>query len=475
MLDHVSLTVSDLPGAEPFYDAVMAALGYPKVHASADWLGYGQRCDADRPDLSYLSVRAGAPPDAAHGRHLCFKAPSRAAVDAFWAAGLAAGGSDDDAPACARATTPTTTPPSWSTRPATASKRRAIAGLDSAPAHAQIRRRRALRPRPPLTGCAGACLWRHAGGLRQRRLQGAPRPRRPKEQDARGDASMTVAFTFPGQGSQAVGMGKALAEAFPPARAVFDEVDAALGQKLSALMFEGPEDELTLTANAQPALMAVSLAVVARAGGGSRPRSRARRRLRRRPFARRIFGAVRRRRLHPRRHGAPAAHPRRRDAEGRAGRRRAPWRRCSGSTSSRPPRPPRPRPRRARSARPPTTMAAGRSSSPATKAAVERAFEIAKAKGARRAMLLPVSAPFHCALMQPAADAMAEALADSRRSRRRSCRWSPMSTAAPITDPERSARRWSAQVTGTVRWREMRRLHGGAGRDAFSRSAPARC
>lgn len=73
---------------------------------------------------------------------------------------------------------------------------------------------------------------------------------------------MAVAFTFPGQGSQAVGMGKALAEQFAEARAVFDEVDAALGEKLSATMFEGPEDVLTLTANAQPALMAVSMAVL---------------------------------------------------------------------------------------------------------------------------------------------------------------------------------------------------------------------
>ena len=73
---------------------------------------------------------------------------------------------------------------------------------------------------------------------------------------------MSIAFTFPGQGSQAVGMGKALADAFPSARAVFDEVDAALSQKLSALMWEGPEAELTLTANAQPALMAVSMAVL---------------------------------------------------------------------------------------------------------------------------------------------------------------------------------------------------------------------
>src|SRR5579871_5315696 len=85
-------------------------------------------------------------------------------------------------------------------------------------------------------------------------------PVRPPISDREG--LLSVAFVFPGQGSQAVGMGKALGEAFAPARAVYAEVDAALGQNLSHLMFEGPEAELTLTANAQPALMAVSLAVV---------------------------------------------------------------------------------------------------------------------------------------------------------------------------------------------------------------------
>jgi catechol 2,3-dioxygenase-like lactoylglutathione lyase family enzyme len=98
MLDHVSITVSDLRRAERFYDAVMAALGVPKVGATDVWLGYGQRCDADRPDLTYLAVKPGPAPEAAHGRHWCFKAPSRAAVDAFWAAGLGAGGSDDGPP-----------------------------------------------------------------------------------------------------------------------------------------------------------------------------------------------------------------------------------------------------------------------------------------------------------------------------------------------------------------------------------------
>ena len=106
---------------------------------------------------------------------------------------------------------------------------------------------------------------------------------------------MKRAFIFPGQGSQAVGMGKALAEAFPQARAVFDEVDEALGQKLSGLMFEGPDEELTLTDNAQPALMAVSLAVIRVLEAEAGLDLERARRLRRRPLARRIFGARRRR------------------------------------------------------------------------------------------------------------------------------------------------------------------------------------
>ena len=102
---------------------------------------------------------------------------------------------------------------------------------------------------------------------------------------------MSIAFVFPGQGSQAVGMGKALADNFASARNVFDEVDEALGEKLTAVMWDGPADRLTLTENAQPALMAVSLAAHARARERGRPRSRARCGVRRRPFARRIFGA----------------------------------------------------------------------------------------------------------------------------------------------------------------------------------------
>lgn len=98
MLDHVSIAVADMVAAERFYDAVMAALGVAKVGADAAWLGYGERCDGKRPDLTYLAVQQGARPDDSQARHWCFKAPSRAAVDAFWRAGTAAGGSDDGAP-----------------------------------------------------------------------------------------------------------------------------------------------------------------------------------------------------------------------------------------------------------------------------------------------------------------------------------------------------------------------------------------
>ena len=98
MIDHVSITVSDLARAERFYDAVMAALGIPKVGSDAAWLGYGERADAAHPERAYLSIRLGPTPEAAAGRHWAFRAPDRAAVEAFWRAGLAAGGADDGAP-----------------------------------------------------------------------------------------------------------------------------------------------------------------------------------------------------------------------------------------------------------------------------------------------------------------------------------------------------------------------------------------
>ena len=98
MLDHVSITVSDLAAAERFYDAVLAALGATKVGSNRSWIGYGARSDAAHPERSYLSIRLGPKPEDAPRRHWCFKAPSRVAVEAFWRAGLAQGGRDDGAP-----------------------------------------------------------------------------------------------------------------------------------------------------------------------------------------------------------------------------------------------------------------------------------------------------------------------------------------------------------------------------------------
>jgi catechol 2,3-dioxygenase-like lactoylglutathione lyase family enzyme len=98
MLDHVSITVANLHRAERFYDAIMAALGVLKVGTSQEWIGYGERCDAAHPDRTYLSIRPGSVPEPAAGRHWCFKASTREAVDAFWKAGLEAGGTDNGAP-----------------------------------------------------------------------------------------------------------------------------------------------------------------------------------------------------------------------------------------------------------------------------------------------------------------------------------------------------------------------------------------
>jgi len=98
MLDHVSITVSDLDAAERFYDAVMTALGVAKVGRRDNWLGYGERANAAFPDRAYIAIYGGARPGEASRRHWCFKAASRAEVDAFWSAGMAAGGSDDGPP-----------------------------------------------------------------------------------------------------------------------------------------------------------------------------------------------------------------------------------------------------------------------------------------------------------------------------------------------------------------------------------------
>ena len=264
---------------------------------------------------------------------------------------------------------------------------------------------------------------------------------------------MTTAFVFPGQGSQAVGMGKALAEAFPAARAVFDEVDAALGEKLSALMFEGPEDRLTLTANAQPALMAVSLAAfrvlqaeagvdlardakfvaghslgeysaLAAAGALSIHDTAKLLRLRGDAMQKAVAPGV----------GAMAALLGLDYETGVAVAQEAAKETggiCQIANDN----------------------GGGQVVASGEKAAVEKAIEIAKTKGARRAMMLSVSAPFHCALMQPAADAMAHALATATI-RAPSVPLIANVTASAVTSPDEIRKLLVAQVTGTVRWRE---------------------
>jgi [acyl-carrier-protein] S-malonyltransferase len=261
---------------------------------------------------------------------------------------------------------------------------------------------------------------------------------------------MTIALTFPGQGSQAVGMGKALAETFPEARAVFAEVDDALGESLSRIMFEGPLDTLTLTENAQPALMAVSLAALrvleargvriggniayvaghslgeysALAAAGSLSITDAARLLRTRGRA--MQEAV------PVGEGAMAAligldY----DAARSVAEEAAEGEVCAAANDNAP----------------------GQVVVSGAKAAVERAVEIAKAKGAKRAILLPVSAPFHCALMAPAARVMAEALA-AVTIKAPAVPLVANVTARPESDPAAIRRNLVDQVTGMVRWRE---------------------
>ncbi len=261
---------------------------------------------------------------------------------------------------------------------------------------------------------------------------------------------MTHAFTFPGQGSQAVGMGKALADAYPTAARVFAEVDEALGQHLSKLMWEGPEAELTLTENAQPALMAVSLATMrvleekgvslkrdaafvaghslgeysALAAAGAFSIADTARLLKVRGRA--MQAAV------PVGAGAMAALLGLSFADAAAvAQEAAAGEVCQAANDN----------------------ADGQVVVSGTKAAVERAVELAKGRGAKRAMMLNVSAPFHCALMQPAADAMAEALAAVEIHRPVVSVVSNVAVAA-ISDPEEIRRRLVEQVTGTVRWRE---------------------
>ena len=262
---------------------------------------------------------------------------------------------------------------------------------------------------------------------------------------------MSRAFVFPGQGSQAVGMGRELSLAFAEARHVFQEVDEALKQNLSALMFEGPEDQLTLTENAQPALMAMSMAVVrvlegqgklnlaekasfvaghslgeysalAAAGTFSLADTARLLKLRGQSMQKAVPVGV----------GAMAAllgseYEQAKEIAAEAAQGEV----CEAANDN----------------------GAGQVVVSGHKAAVERAMKIAAEKGVKRAVLLPVSAPFHCALMQPAADAMAEALANVTMNAPKIALVANV-VASAVADPEVIRELLVKQVTGTVRWRE---------------------
>jgi [acyl-carrier-protein] S-malonyltransferase len=262
---------------------------------------------------------------------------------------------------------------------------------------------------------------------------------------------MAIAFLFPGQGSQDVGMGRELAETYPAAREVFEEVDSVLSQNLSKIMWEGPKETLTLTENAQPALMAVSMAVMrvlerehgfslkdkvkfvaghslgeysALAAAGAFSLADAARLLKLRGQA--MQAAV------PVGQGAMSALLGVGvDVAQKVAEEAAQGEVCQIANDNEPTQ----------------VVLSGH------KSALDRVPEIGKAHGVRRAVPLPVSAPFHCALMQPAADAMAAALAEVTVH-------APVVPvvanvlATAITDPEEIKRRLVEQVTGTVRWRE---------------------
>src|SRR5215468_2768810 len=262
---------------------------------------------------------------------------------------------------------------------------------------------------------------------------------------------MTTALVFPGQGSQAVGMGKAVADAFAAARHVFDEVDSALGEGLSETIWSGPAETLTLTENAQPALMTVSIATlrvleqesgldvardVAFVAGhslGEYSALAAARAISVADAARllRIRGRAMQKAV-PVGVGAMAALIGIELEEARA---------IAAEASS------------AGVCATANDNGGGQVVLSGAKAAIERAVELAKARGVKRAMMLPVSAPFHCPLMQPAADVMAEALG-------RVSVKPPLVplvanvTARPVKDPPEIVRNLIEQITATVRWRE---------------------
>lgn len=261
---------------------------------------------------------------------------------------------------------------------------------------------------------------------------------------------MSIAFTFPGQGSQSVGMGKELADAFPEARAVFQEVDEALAQNLSRIMWEGPEETLTLTANAQPALMAVSLAAMraleargfslagkvayvaghslgeysALAAAGTFSIADTARLLRIRGNA--MQAAV------PVGEGAMAAILGLAQEEVEAA--------CIEAG-------------RGSVCQIANDNGGGQLVISGAKPAVEHAARLCTEKGAKRALMLPVSAPFHCALMAPAAEAMRAALAEVTKNRPAVPVVANVAV-QPLTDTEQIAASLVEQVTGRVRWRE---------------------
>ena len=270
-----------------------------------------------------------------------------------------------------------------------------------------------------------------------------------------GNKIMTRAFVFPGQGSQAVGMGKELVDAFPEARLVFEEVDETLRQNLSKVIFEGPEDQLRLTANAQPALMAISVAIVrvlekegnvklldmasyvaghslgeysALTAAGALSLADAASLLKLRGTAMQIAVPVGQ--------GAMAAlmGPNIEETEeiaATAVEEGSEEEVCDVANDNAP----------------------GQVVVSGSKAAVERAVEIGAKRGAKRSVMLPVSAPFHCALMQPAADVMEEALATTMILP--PC--VPIITnvsADEVRNPETIRTNLVMQVTARVRWRE---------------------